>query len=132
VKEASRQEERQDMQNYGPRVAVNQNGEVTEVELLDEEILDENTINDVAETLFAVVEDKAPVKLLLSFGRVKHLSSSALGTLIRLNKRIDESKGALKLCSIRASLYEVFVITKLNKLFDIYKDEDTALKSFGR
>ena len=85
----------------------------------------------MAESLFSVVEDKAPVKMLLSFGRVKHLSSSAWGTLIRLSKRVDESGGTLKLCSIKQSLYEVFVITKLNKLFDICKDQETALSSFG-
>ena len=119
------------MQEYGPKIAVSQNGAVTVVELLDEEILDENTINDISDSLFSVVDDNAPVQLLISFSRVKHLSSSALGTLIRLSKRVDESSGALKLCSIRQSLYEIFVITKLNKLFDIYKDEEVALSSFS-
>jgi anti-sigma B factor antagonist len=118
------------MEKNIPRIKVTQDNGVSIVELLDEEILDEGTISVISESLFAVVDDHAPVQLLLSFFRVKHLSSSALGTLIRLNKHIDETGGKLKLCEIKKNLYEIFSITKLNKLFDIYEDRDTALKSF--
>jgi len=101
------------------------------VELLDEEILDEITISEIAESLFSILEDKLPNRMVLSFDRVKHLSSMALGTLIRLNKRVEEHGGKLKLCEIRKSLYEIFEITKLNKLFDIYDSRDLAVSSFG-
>ena len=118
------------MKNYGPKIDVNIENGITAVYLLDEEILDEPTINDIADALFCVAEENKPTKMVLSFVKVKHLSSSALGTLIRLNKRIGESGGTLRLCEIKPSLYEVFVITKLNKLFDIYEDEATAISTF--
>jgi len=38
--------------------------------------------------------------------------------------------GVLKLSNIRAEIYEVFAITKLNRLFDIRKDEADALAAF--
>jgi len=118
------------MEKNSPKIKVTQENGISIVELLAEEILDEGTISTISESLFAVVEDHAPVRLLLSFERVKHLSSSALGTLIRLNKRIDETGGKLRLCEIKKNLYEIFTITKLNKLFDIFEDRETAIKSF--
>ena len=115
---------------HGPKIEVSHEGAVTVVELLDEEILEEGTINTVADSLFAVVADNPGIKLLLSFERVRHLSSSALGTLIRLNQRVEKSNGMLKICHLRKSLLEIFKITKLNRLFDIYNDKAAALSSF--
>ncbi len=118
------------MENEKARVAIKHQGDISIVELLDNEILDEITINEIADTLFSLVSENNPAKIVLSFVHVKHLSSMALGTLIRLNKRVDEGGGQLKLCSIAKNLYEIFIITKLNKLFDICDDEQAALSSF--
>ena len=115
----------------GPKIEVNHEGAVTVVELLDEEILEEGTINIIADSLLAVVADNPRIKLLLNFTRVRLLSSSALGTLIRLNKQVEESNGVLKICHLRKSLLEIFKITKLNRLFDIYEDKATALSNFN-
>ena len=118
------------MEDQQPRIEVLQTGKVTEVVLLDREILDEISISEISEALFAVVEEKAPVNLLLNFKEVQHLSSSALGALIRLNKRISETRGQFHLSNIKSSLYEIFVITKLNKIFSIYDDAEQARESF--
>ena len=106
-------------------------GAITVVELLDEDVLEEHVINEITEELFSVVVDGVRIRLVLSFARVKHLSSSALGALIRLNKRVAEVDGQLKLCDINPSLHEVFVITKLNKLFDICDTKEIAGSSFS-
>lgn len=118
------------MEYKSPRLEINVEGQITVIRLLDEEILEEPIINEIADALFLYVAEHPGLKLCLSFKNVKHLSSSALGTLIRLSKRVEDSGGELKLCEIRPSLHEVFVITKLNKLFDIYETKDTALGSF--
>ena len=118
------------MANSGPRIEISHSGDITVVELLDSEILEEMTINDIAESLFSAVLEDPGLKLLLSFSKVRHFSSSALGMLIRLNKRVEETGGVLKLCQIQPTLYEIFVITKLNKLFEIYTDFDEAIASF--
>lgn len=119
------------MDKYGPRLRVSREADAVVIELVDEEILDESVISDVAESLFLVTHDNPGGALLLSFEHVRYLSSGALGTLIRLNKRAEEHGGTLKLCHIRPSLYEIFAITKLNKLFDIYENKEIALNSLG-
>jgi len=119
------------MSEYGPRIEIENNDGIITAKLLDKEILEERTINDIQESLFSLVEDQPRIKLIVNFIKVKHLSSSALGTLIRLNKRVEEGGGALTLCEIKPSLYEVFVITKLNRLFDIYESLKEALDSYS-
>ena len=114
------------MSEIQPRIRVNHQNGVTVVDLLDKEILDEMTINNISESLFAVIEEHSPIKLVLDFKQVNHLSSSALGTLIRLNKKIDNDQGQFRLCSIKPELYQIFVITKLNKVFQIFDDLDAA------
>ena len=115
-----------------PKIKVSNDRGITVVALLDEEILHETTINGIAKSLFLLVDDKPPVRMVLSFAAVKRLSSDMLGTLLRLTKRINENHGALKLRSIIPPLFEMFAITKVNQIFDIYHDEKTALNSFSR
>jgi anti-anti-sigma factor len=115
-----------------PKIAIKNEGSISVLELLDEEILDESTINDISDSLFSVLEEQHTEHMIVSFVRVKHLSSMALGMLIRLNKKVEEGGGMLKLCDIKPSLYEIFRITKLDKLLSIYDNCEQALTSFGR
>jgi len=114
-----------------PKIAIRNEGSISVLELLDEEILDESTISAISESLFSVLEDQNTEHMILSFVRVKHLSSMALGMLIRLNKKVEEGGGLFKLCDIKPSLYEIFRITKLDKLLAIYDTCDQAIDSFG-
>ncbi|MBL7181965.1 MAG: STAS domain-containing protein, partial [Pirellulales bacterium] len=59
------------------------------------------------------------------------LSSAALGKLITLDRKVKAGKGRMKMCNIRPEIFEVFQITKLNKVFDIRKDETEAMTAFG-
>jgi anti-anti-sigma factor len=70
-------------------------------------------------------------QVLLHFGRVAFLSSSALGILIRINKKCKEFKTALKLCNIAPDIFQVFKITGLDKVFDIRPDASDALAAFA-
>ena len=68
--------------------------------------------------------------VLLHFGRVGFMSSSALGMLIRVQKKCKEFEIALKLCNISPDISEVFKITGLNKVFDIRADASDAIEAF--
>ena len=80
--------------------------------------------------MFRLVEDEKKSKLVLNFTKVDFLSSAALGKLITLDKKVKAASGKLKLSNIRPEIYEVFAITKLNKLFDIKTDEAEAIAAF--
>jgi anti-sigma B factor antagonist len=61
---------------------------------------------------------------------VDFYSAAALGKLITLEKKVKANGGVLKLSNIRPEIYEVFAITRLNRLFDIKDDEGDALAAF--
>ena len=102
---------------------------VTQVEFIDRNILDEANIQSIGEEIGQLIEAEPKPKLLLSFANVDHLSSAALGTLINVNNKVRQRGGQLRLANIDPQIYEVFVITRLNKLFEIHESTDAAIKS---
>ena len=112
------------------RLTINEVGDVTVVRFRDQKIIDNLNIQELGRELARLVEVENRGKLLLNFSAVEFLSSAALGKLITLDKKVKAAGGALKLCQIQPEIYEVFAITKLNRLFDIKEDEADALAAF--
>ena len=112
------------------RLTVSEVGDVTVVRFVDRKILDELNIQELGQEMFQLVEEDKKARLLLNFQQVEFLSSAALGKLITLDKKVKAHGGKMKLSNIRPEIYEVFAITKLNKLFDIKEDEADALAAF--
>lgn len=100
------------------------------VEFMDRNILDEANIQAIGDEIAALVDAEKTPKLVISFSNVDHLSSAALGTLITINNRVKNKAGQLRLSDIDPQIYEVFVITRLNKLFTIHETAAEAIKSF--
>jgi anti-sigma B factor antagonist len=115
-----------------PPVAVQNQKDISIVQFTNNRILDEGNIADIGSTLKVLIEEKDHPKLLLDFSTVDHLSSAALGMLINANNSIKQRNGQLRLTNIKPQIYEVFVITKLNKLFRIYPSREEALASFNQ
>jgi anti-sigma B factor antagonist len=113
------------------RIQVTNVGDVAVVRFADRKILDDLVIQDLGQEMFALVEQEGRKSLLLNFTNVEFLSSAALGKLISLHKKVDRAGGRLKLSNIRAEIYDVFVITRLNEKFDIREDQAEALSAFG-
>ena len=105
-------------------------GDVAMVRFLDRKIIDAANIQELGDELFALVEKESRKNLLLNFASVEFLSSAALNKLIILDKKVKAHTGKMRLCNLKPEIYEVFAITKLNKLFDIKDDEADALASF--
>ncbi len=112
------------------RLKVNDIEGVSVVEFADRKILDEMCILEIQEELAKLVKSKTAGRLLLSFKNVEHLSSAALGMLITLKKQVEEGKGKLKLSDINPQIYEVFKITRLNKVFEIHPSVEKARARF--
>jgi len=122
------------MQDIGedsePRLMIEDMDGVKLVLLTDRKILDEINITQIGQELAQLVAQSDSPKIVVDFGNVAHMSSSALGMLITLHKRVAEKKGQLRFCNIQPSIHEVFVITRLNEIFRIYKSRAEALQSF--
>lgn len=118
------------MTSAASRLRVAEESGVTRIEFVDRNILDEANIQQIGEEINRIIDAEAQPKILISFDNVDHLSSAALGTLITINNKIRSKDGQLRLANIDRQIYEVFVITKLNKLFQIHETVDQALGSF--
>ncbi len=103
---------------------------VTVVSFVDTKIVTEENIQEVGDQLYQLVDVEGKQQLLLNFGNVQYLSSAALGKLINLKKKVGAVKGKLKLCCIHPDLLEVFRITRLDQVFEIYAEEQAALNKF--
>ena len=113
------------------RLEVEDIGDVTVVNFTDRKILDEQNIQLIGEQLYSLVDEAGRKKILLNFINVEYLSSAALGKLITLNNKVKGASGKLILCNISPQIFEVFEITKLNKVFTIKDEEQVALQAFN-
>jgi anti-sigma B factor antagonist len=109
------------------RLDIEEVGDVTVARFIDKKILDENNIQIIGNQLFGLVEEDGRKKIVLDFTNVEYLSSAALGKLITMDKKVKAASGKLRLCNIRKDIYEVFAITRLNKVFDIRNTQDEAV-----
>jgi anti-sigma B factor antagonist len=118
------------MAEQGSRLKIREFQGISIVEFADRKILDELSILEIQDELDKLVEKAAGGNLLLSFDNVEHLSSAALGMLVDLKNKVEERHGKLRLSNINPQIFEVFKITRLNKMFQIHPSIDKARASF--
>ena len=112
------------------RLDIEEVGDVTVAKFVDKKILDEANIQAIGANLFALIDEDGRKKIVLDFSLVEYLSSAALGKLITMDKKAKAAKSKLRLCCIKPEIYEVFEITRLNKIFDIKATQEYALQGF--
>lgn len=117
------------MSNVIPKISVDYLDGAVVVELLEEKILDQTQINALSDSIFPVIEQNEKINLILDFSNVKFLSSSVLGLLIRISKKVYETAGQLCLCRIDQKIDEIFKITRLDQVFTIMPDKESAIES---
>ena len=71
-------------------------------------------------------------ELVINLGETQHLNSTALGVLIKAHTNYVRRGGQVKLCSVDKRIENIFVITKLSLVFDVYPNEDQAIASFAK
>lgn len=95
-------------------------------------ILDAVAIERMAASLKEILEASMERRFIFDFERVTYMSSSALGMLIGLQRRVAQHRAELKLAGVSPEVMEVFRITKLDTVFDIYRDIPAALEAFRK
>ncbi|WP_148073786.1 STAS domain-containing protein [Bythopirellula goksoeyrii] len=109
------------------RIEISKSSNVSVVRFKDQKIIDPETIQELGEELFSLVDDGQHNKLVLNFSNVEFLSSAALGKLITFEKKAKRTGADLILTNIAPEIYQVFTITNLDKLFKIKDNEADAL-----
>ena len=118
------------MDSSNPNLSIEYIDGVTVAVPTDAKILEEEQIQSLEKTFMSLIEQNKAIQLLIDFSNVQFLTSSVLGLLIRLSRKVFQSEGRLRLCSIDPKILEIFKITRLDKVFEINKDRQQALESF--
>ena len=66
----------------------------------------------------------------LNLSKVDFINSSGLGALVSVMKEIRLQKGRLTLSDLASYVQEIFDITQLSHIFEIFGTEEEALASF--
>ena len=114
-----------------PRIQVSDVDGVQVIRFTDRQLFDERTVREVADQILAALpNDGSPIRLVLDFTDVNLVSSTLLSKLILLQRRIDQSRGKLRLCEMSPIIQQVFRTSNLDRLFKIDRDLRTAIDTF--
>jgi anti-sigma B factor antagonist len=81
-----------------------------------------STIRDLVES--------GRTKIILNFSQVTSMDSAGVGELAGAYVPVKSKGGELKFLNPTKKVYGLLQITQLDKVFEVYSDEQTALRSF--
>lgn len=87
-------------------------------------------VDGVARELFELIDTKKYKKVVLNLYNAGYMSSAMLAQLVRLQRKMKDAKGKVRLCSLRPPVMDAFKVAQFDRLFEIFADEPTALKKF--
>lgn len=67
--------------------------------------------------------------ILVDLQNVKYMDSSGVATLVEALQQVGKYKGRLMLANLRDAVKDVFELSRLDKVFDIYPDLKAAQKA---
>jgi anti-sigma B factor antagonist len=74
---------------------------------------------ETIERLMGSLEDRSVRRIIFDFAGVRYCDSAALGAMIHLKRRIHGRGSGLVLRNLRPDMREVFLITRLDQVFEI-------------
>ncbi len=89
------------------------------------------TVNQFKDRIDQIVSE-GHSKLIMDFQEVNYLNSMGLGVVAATLKKVKKNKGDLKLIRLSPAVQELFELTRLTKVFEIFESEELALKSFAQ
>ena len=88
--------------------------------------VDMSTSPDVRHVFLELVERKTP-RVIVDLTSVSYIDSSGIATLVECFKNTGKYGGKLRLFGLNENIRDVFVLAKLDMIFDIRKSEEDAL-----
>ena len=94
-------------------------------------LLDEIVITKLSQAFAKLADGSLNVKyLVVDLSGVSHLSSSALGMLFSLHKKLQNKGGSLALTNIPGTIREVMIITHIDTIIPIFDSTQAAMRHF--
>ena len=99
------------------------------IKIKESKVYDEAMVSIINDEINQVLDSNDKKFIILDFSKVKYLSSSFLGKIISINKKVKTKEGKLFLVGLNVDIMEVFQITKLEKFFNFQSNIESALDS---
>jgi anti-sigma B factor antagonist len=88
---------------------------------------DEENIEQLGQELFALVEQYSWLKLALDMSSIDYITSSVIGKLITLHRKLHRSQGKLALFGLSSGVDTILATSKLLNYFTVATDKNSAL-----
>ena len=82
------------------------------------------------ETLLQTCYEEGKYNICIDLTNVKHMCSSALGSLVRIKSKLNDKDGDMKIIISNENLMRLFQTTMLDKVFEIYESRRECLSIF--
>jgi len=89
-------------------------------------------VNFLKEKVKSYVADKANLRLLIDMKNVEFIDSSGLGMLISWYKMANEKEGRIVYCCVGDYVKKIMAIAKLDKIFPLADNKETAMEILSR
>lgn len=110
------------------KATVRQIGQVAVVDLSGRVTIGEGDV--VLREVVTELLENGQKSILLNMEKVKYMDSAGIGELVACYKRAKEKGGTVKLLNPSGKVYDLLQLTKLEEVFDTFRDEKEALVSF--
>ena len=77
-----------------------------------------------------LLAEAGPASAILNLANVDYIDSSGLGALVMSYSALRKKEGTLKLLNLSRRNVELLVLTKLETVFEVFDDEQSAVNSF--
>jgi len=104
-------------------------GEVTVLDISGRITLGEGNV--ILREIVRDLAGKGQKAIVLNLGEVHYIDSSGVGELVKAHTTMKNQGGQLKLANLNKRVDDLLQLTRLSAVFDIQKDEASAIKSFG-
>jgi anti-sigma B factor antagonist len=111
------------------QTAIRETGDVTIVDVKGRITVGEGNV--ILREIVRELSDKGKKAVVLNLGEVLYVDSSGVGELVKAHTTIRNQGGKLKLTNLNKRVNDLLEMTHLSAVFDIHKDEASAVKSFG-
>lgn len=94
--------------------------------------LDVHLSAEIEKEINKIIQNEPNSHLLMNLNDVEYMSSSGLRIFVSTMRILKEQKRMLKLCNMNNAVKKIFEVVELMDMFDIYENEDDAVKSFKK
>lgn len=93
--------------------------------------LDQHTVEDLRVRTSELIEKYQIRYLVLNFKKLQFMDSSGVGYIIGRYNRLKKIAGGVVLCSLNEHIWKLVLLSGLNKICTIMKNEDEANEYLG-